>query len=92
MALAEAVQVDGAILTALYPYLAESHNQLENYEQAYEFYQLAYTEQKEDVYFLEKYAYFLLEEGKRQQAKTVIQQLLSLQPDSLEWSTILDEL
>lgn len=92
VALAEAVQVDGAILTALYPYLAESHNQLENYEQAYEFYQLAYTEQKEDVYFLEKYAYFLLEEGKRQQAKTVIQQLLSLQPDSLEWSAMLDEL
>jgi len=90
--LAQDVQTDGAILSSLYPYLAESHNQLENYTQAYEFYQLAYTEQKEDVYFLEKYAYFLLEEGKRDEAKIVIQQLLSLDPQATEWSTMLDQL
>lgn len=90
--LAEDVQADGATLTSLYPFLAQSHHELENYNKAYDFYKLAYTEQKEDVYFLEKYAYFLLEEGKRKEAKSVIEQLLSLHPQAVEWREMIDNL
>lgn len=86
------VQKEGVTISGLYPYLAESHEKLENFEQAYDFYKLAYTEQKEDVYFLEKYAYFLLEEGKRQEAKEIVQQLIALDPESMEWSALLEDL
>ncbi|MFC4354581.1 tetratricopeptide repeat protein [Chryseomicrobium palamuruense] len=90
--LTEDVQKDGSTLTSLYPYLAESHEQLENYKQAHEFYELAYTEQKEDVYFLKKYAYFLLEEGKREKAKAIVRELQQLEPESMEWVALLEDL
>ena len=36
------------------------------------FIKLAYTEHKDDAQFLEKYVYFLLEEGKREEAQEVV--------------------
>lgn len=92
LSLADAVQKSEGVMTALYPFQAESHKHLENYEQAYEFYKLAYTDNKDDVYFLENYAYFLLEEGKREEASEIIQQLVVLDPDSIEWNTLLENL
>lgn len=90
--LANDVQQDGSTLTSLYPYLAESYEQLENYKLAHEFYELAYTEQKEDVYFLKKYAYFLLEEGKREEAKAIVRELQQLEPESMEWVVLLEDI
>lgn len=71
--------------SAMYPFLAAAYERLESYEKAYEFYQLAYTEHKEDVPFLEKYVYFLLEEGKRAEAKDIVLILQKLQPENSEW-------
>lgn len=71
--------------SAMYPFLATAYERLELYEKAYEFYQLAYTEHIEDVPFLEKYVYFLLEEGKRAEAKEVVLILQKLQPENNEW-------
>ncbi len=76
--------------SSLYPLLAEAYNRLEMYEKAYEFYKLAYTDFKEDVVFLEKYVYFLLEEGKRDEAKDVVLLLQKLQPENSEWLEILE--
>ena len=71
--------------SAMYPFLATAYERLESYEKAYEFYQLAYTEHIEDVPFLERYVYFLLEEGKRTEAKEVVLILQKLQPENSEW-------
>lgn len=70
---------------ALYPIVAEAFSQDEQYDRAYEIYQLAYTEFKEDPSFLEKYCYFLIEEGRREEARDIARQLLILQPSEQQW-------
>ncbi|MFJ7734829.1 tetratricopeptide repeat protein [Lysinibacillus sp. NPDC097287] len=77
---------------ALYPYTAEAYANLEQYDRAYEFYRLAYTEFKEDATFLEKYVYFLLEDGKRTEAREIIEQLIALQPGEPQWEEMLESL
>ena len=76
--------------SSMYPFLAEAYERLELYEKAYEFYKLAYTEHKEDAPFLEKYLYFLLEEGKRTEALEVVSILQKLQPENSEWFEMLE--
>ena len=78
--------------TTLYPFAADAYSKLEDYERAYEFYRLAYTDNKEDVAFLEKFVYFLLEEGKRIEAREILEQLLMLQPAEAQWMEMLDSL
>lgn len=78
--------------TTLYPFVAQSYENLEHFDRAYEFYRLAYNEFKEDSSFLEKFLYFLLEEGKRQEAQAVLQQLLLLHPAEAHWLEMLDSL
>lgn len=70
-------------------FAAISFDRLENYERAYDFYQLAYNDHKEDPLFLEKYAYFLIEDGKRNEAKEVVNQLIAIQPDEPTWQDLL---
>lgn len=76
--------------SSMYPFLAAAYERLELYEKAYEFYKLAYTEHKEDASFLQKYVYFLLEEGKRDEALEVISILQILQPENSEWFDMLE--
>lgn len=71
--------------SSMYPFIADAYNRLEIYEKAYEFYKLAYTELKDDAQFLEKYVYFLLEEGKREEALEVIALLQKLEPENSTW-------
>lgn len=78
--------------TTLYPFVAQSYANMEQFARAYEFYRLAYNENKEDVLLLEKFVYFLLEEGKRQEAREILEQLLVLQPAEAEWLELLDSL
>jgi len=78
--------------TTLYPFVAQSYANIEEFERAYEFYHLAYNDNKEDTDFLEKFAYFLLEEGKRQEAREIVEQLLQLQPAEELWIEMLDSL
>lgn len=66
--------------TALYPFVAKAHVNLEQYEEAATFYDEAYRDHEEDASFLEEYAYFLLEEGRRDDAKRVVAQLIALNP------------
>lgn len=74
--------------SSMYPFIAEAYERLELYEKAYEFYKLAYTENKDDVLFLEKYVYFLLEEGKREEALEIVALLQKLQPENHAWFEI----
>ncbi len=66
-------------------YVAEAYDKEEEFDKAYEIYKEAYNEFKEDVAFLEKYCYFLIEDGKRDEAKEVAQQLVELQPTEQQW-------
>ncbi|MEK3974901.1 tetratricopeptide repeat protein [Psychrobacillus sp. FSL K6-2684] len=86
----EALKQEQFEWSSMYPLLAEAYERLEMYEKAYEFYKLAYTEHKEDVAFLEKYLYFLLEEGKREEAKEIISKLQKLQPENSEWFDMME--
>jgi len=78
--------------SALYPFAAEAYAKEENFERAYEFYSLAYTDHKEDPIFMEKYAYFLLEEGKREEALEISKQLARLQPNEERWQEVIESL
>ena len=88
----ESLQKNDFEWVALYPFAAAAYANLEQYDCAYEFYSLAYTEFKEDATFLEKYLYFLLDDGKRMEAKGVVEQLIALQPGELQWQEMLESL
>ncbi|MGE7112242.1 tetratricopeptide repeat protein [Lysinibacillus sp. NPDC047702] len=88
----ETLQQNDFEWSALYPFAAEAYENLELYDRAYEFYSLAYNDFKEDATFLEKYVYFLLEEGKRSEAKEVLGQLIAIQPGEPEWQEKLESL
>lgn len=88
----ETLQQNDFEWSALYPFAAEAYENLELYDRAYEFYSLAYNDFKEDAAFLEKYVYFLLEEGKRSEAKEVLGQLIAIQPGETEWQEKLESL
>nr|WP_240793406.1 tetratricopeptide repeat protein [Psychrobacillus vulpis] len=81
----ETLKQDQFEWSSMYPFLAYAYDRLEFYEKAYEFYKLAYTEHKEDAPFLEKYVYFLLEDGKREEALEVVSILQKLQPENSTW-------
>ncbi|OCS89459.1 tetratricopeptide repeat protein [Caryophanon latum] len=66
--------------TALYPFVAKAHVNLEQYKEAAAYYDEAYRDHAEDASFLEEYAYFLLEEGRRDDAKRVVAELIALDP------------
>lgn len=88
----ETLQQNDFEWSTLYPFAAEAYENLELYDRAYEFYRLAYNDFKEDATFLEKYVYFLLEEGKRSEAKEVFGQLINIQPGEPEWQEKLETL
>ena len=75
---------------ALYPFVANAYNEEEQFEKAYEIYKLAYNEFNEDVQFLEKYCLFLVEDGKREEAKEIAQRLVQLQPTEQQWLDLLE--
>lgn len=76
--------------TALYPYVAEAYDKEEEFAKAYEIYKNAYNDFKEDVSFLEKYCYFLLEDGRQDEAYAVAKQLAHLEPTEQEWQNLLE--
>jgi tetratricopeptide (TPR) repeat protein len=64
--------------------LARAKHQLEMYSDALKHYQEAYTFFKNEVDFLEEYAYFLIEEGDRATAKQLFKQILQIDPTHTE--------
>ncbi|WP_313798500.1 tetratricopeptide repeat protein [Cytobacillus sp.] len=71
---------------------AIAHQQLEEYSQALNKYDLAYTFFKEQPDFLSDYGYFLIEEGKRAEAAEVFNTLIKLEPNNLEYQDIVQRL
>jgi tetratricopeptide (TPR) repeat protein len=60
--------------------LATAKNKLEMYSEAIKHYANAYTSFKDNVQFLEDYGFFLLEEGRRDDAIQVFKRLLTIDP------------
>lgn len=65
---------------------------LEKYSHALNKYQLAYNSLKNDTDFLSDYGYFLLEEGKREEAAEVFNKLLKQDPTNTEYEELLQRL
>ncbi|GLH65199.1 hypothetical protein PG301_30380 [Parageobacillus sp. G301] len=72
--------------------LARAKHKLEMYSDALNHYQEAYTFFKDNVDFLEEYGYFLIEEGNRERAKEIFQQIVRLDPGHIEAADILLQL
>lgn len=71
---------------------AKAFHGIENYSEALNKYQLAYTFFKELPDFLYDYGYFLLEEGKRRDAAEIFNMLLQTDPSNEEYIEILQRL
>ncbi|MED4969981.1 tetratricopeptide repeat protein [Parageobacillus toebii] len=72
--------------------LARAKHKLEMYSDALNHYREAYTFFKDNVDFLEEYGYFLIEEGNREKAKEIFQQIVRLDPGHIEAADILLQL
>ena len=75
--------------TALYPFVAPAYDKVEQFEKAYELYKEALPDFKEDVSFLQSYCYFLIEDGKQQEAKGIATKLVELEPTEQQWLDLL---
>ncbi|KIQ93725.1 tetratricopeptide repeat protein [Anoxybacillus thermarum] len=64
--------------------LAKAKQKLEMYDQALNHYEEAYTFFKDDPNFLYDFGYFLFEEGRRERAKDMFEQLLRIDPTNEE--------
>lgn len=64
--------------------LAKAKQKLEMYDQALNHYEEAYTFFKDDPNFLYDFGYFLFEEGRREKAKDIFEQLLRIDPTNEE--------
>ncbi|RNF40496.1 tetratricopeptide repeat protein [Planococcus salinus] len=83
--LAEHVVAGGDDWAGLYPMIAESFERTEQFGEAAVYFDKAYPSFRNDAEFLEKYARFLVEEGKREHALEIIKELQVLEPDNPEW-------
>ncbi|KKI88777.1 hypothetical protein WQ54_30175 [Bacillus sp. SA1-12] len=72
--------------------LARAYHQKEEYTQALNHYQLAYNSFKDQRDFLYEYGYFLIEEGRRKEAKEVFGRILRQDPSNVEIGEILLQL
>ncbi|MEK5442069.1 tetratricopeptide repeat protein [Fredinandcohnia sp. FSL W7-1320] len=72
--------------------LGFAKNKLEQYSDALNHYRHAYTSFKETPEFLEEFGYFLLEDGKREEAIEVFKELLKLDPMKYEVEELISEL
>lgn len=72
--------------------LARAYHQKEEYAQALNHYKLAYNFFKDQREFLHEYGYFLLEEGRRKEAKEIFEQILKADPSNVEIGEILLQL
>lgn len=64
--------------------LARAYNETEMFDEALKAYGEAYTNFKDDSDFLKEYGYFLLEEGRMQEAVEILKEYLRLEPSDIE--------
>lgn len=86
----ESLHKEAIDFSGLLPFVAEAYDQEELFDKANEAYAIAYEEYKEDEEFLEKYCYFLIEDGKQDKAKIVAQQLVVLDPTNEDWQQLFE--
>ncbi|MED4070350.1 tetratricopeptide repeat protein [Priestia endophytica] len=72
--------------------LAKAYEGAEEYKKALNAYEAAYSFFKEDILFLEDYGMFLMEEGKRREARTMFEKILSINPSATDIQEILWQL
>ncbi|KAB2333675.1 tetratricopeptide repeat protein [Bacillus mesophilum] len=71
---------------------AVAYQHLEEFSQALNKYQHAYTYFKQQPDFLSEYGYFLIEEGKREEAAEIFKQLIKLDPENGEYTDVLERI
>lgn len=71
---------------------AVCHQQLEEFSQALNKYKIAYTYFKDNHEFLTDYGYFLIEEGKSNEAVEIFSKLLKKDPSNTEYQELIDRL
>jgi tetratricopeptide (TPR) repeat protein len=76
----------------MYWHLATANKETENYKESAVWYEKAAELFKEDPVFLEEYAYFLLEEGKQEEAKKNLLLLLQISPERTDIEDVLGRL
>lgn len=77
-------------ISLLHALLAYAYERNDQYEEAYESFNKAYSGMKDDHAFLSAYANFLVEEGKRSEAIEVVNQLVELFPEDEDWRVFLE--
>ncbi len=80
-------QLDIPLLDAFTAYAYEREEQ---FDDAYVAYSKAYIGLKDDPEFLGNYAKFLLEEGKREEALGIVNELVKIVPDDENWRAFLE--
>jgi len=86
----ESLKEEAIDFSAILPFVAQAYDKEEQFEKANAAYNLAYREYREDPDFLEKYCYFLIEDGQRDKAKAVAKELVTLDPTNVEWQLLLE--
>lgn len=72
--------------------LAKAYEQIENYEEAHKYYQACYPYLENDCVFLEEYGFFLLEEGKIEDAKQCFEKALKIDSQLFHLEELIEEL
>lgn len=92
----EAIKTVNQMEDAQEPYalwnLAHAYNELEEFEQASNFYDQASAELKHEPDFMKEYGIFLREEGRLEEAKSYLSHYLEHEPGDMEAASILDDL
>jgi len=68
----------------LYWELAQAYNEKEVFKKALDSYQNAYNMMKDDTDFLKDYGYFLVEEGRIDEAVVILQSYMTIEPSDFE--------
>lgn len=92
----EAIQMVNQMEDVQNPYalwnLAQAYNELEEFEQASNFYDQASVELKHEPDFMKEYGIFLREEGRLEEAKSYLSHYLEHEPGDMEAASILEDL
>ena len=75
--------------STLSEFAAGAYDRLEDYDKARKHYTNAYRDHDDNELFLEKYVYFLIEDGQHDKANEVAQKLTALQPEEQQWLDLL---
>lgn len=88
--LLRATDSENSEIALIHAFYAYAYERQEQFEKAYVSYSKAYVGLDNDPAFLDRFATFLLEEGRQKEALVVIRQLVIHLPDAEEWTAYLE--